>query len=198
MKKLFPLFSLLIVAALAISACGAATASTPERDSSAPANPAAQANDGLTYKVTGDTVEVYANDVLVAKVKFLTKVDNMPTEWLRDREGISYLYQSGIGNEVKLEVTLLENGAFAADGDAFQVGETTLGKVNDSADALVFADTSGKYTITGWSFGIAFGPHKAEDDKAGYVLKDRHNAINWDGRPEYWLNPTGKPVQVGQ
>ncbi len=158
----------------------------------------AQASEGVTYKVNGDTVEVYSNDVLVAKVKFLTKVDNMPTEWLRDREGISYLYQSGIGNEVKLEVTLLENGAFAADGDAFQVGETTLGKVNDSADALVFADTPGKYTITGWSFGIAFGPYKAEDDKAGYVLKDRHNAINWDARPEYWLNPTGSPVQVGQ
>lgn len=212
--KLSPLFvflSMLALAGLACSAsfnppcvslgdaCNKAATPAPAEASQAEAVPAAvQAQTATSYEVKGDTVEVFADGKMIAKVKFVTKVDNMPTEWLRDREGIMYLYQSGIGNEVKLEVTLLENGAFAADGDAFQVGETTLGKVNDSADALVFADTPGKYTITGWSFGIAFGPHKAEDDKAGFVLKDRHNAINWDARPEYWLNPTGSPVQVGQ
>ncbi|EKD80567.1 MAG: hypothetical protein ACD_40C00055G0004 [uncultured bacterium] len=162
------------------------------------AAPQATTQGETSYKVNGDTVEVYASDTLIAKIRFLTKVDNMPTEWLRDRP-VAYLYQSGIGNEVKLEITLFENGAFASDGDAFQFGDTTLGKVNDSADALVFADIPGKYNLTGWSFGIAFSAYRASDDKAGNVLEDRHNAINWDSRPEYWLNPTGDtPVQVNQ
>lgn len=151
-----------------------------------------------TYKVDGNTVMVYSGEALIAKVEFLSSQDNNPSEWLKDRPGIGYLYQSGVHNSAKIKVTLYKGGAFAMDGDQFVVDGQTLGKKDDPSDAIVFADQAGTYTVEGWSFGAAFGPWNGKDDKAGFVLQDRRAATGFDGRAEYWLDPTGKPVLVGQ
>lgn len=158
--------------------------------------PAAQGENST--KVDDNVVKVFSEGKLIAEVTFVTTVDNMPTEWLRDREGVLYLYQSGIGNKVDLKVTLYDGGSFAIDGDWMVYGGADLGKINDSADFRAFADKPGTYTFSASSFGLAVGPYRANDDKAGFVLADRRSADNGDHRPEYWLDPTGKPVEIGQ
>lgn len=159
--------------------------------------PATEEDDAsATYSVDGDTVMVYADGELIAEVTFVTTVDNMPTEWLRDREGIAYLYQSGIGNQVELIVALHEHGAFAIDGDWMSYGDADLGIVDNSADFRAFADGAGTYRFTASSFGLAVGSFRSDSDKAGFVLQDRRNADNGDGRPEYWLDPAGEVVEI--
>jgi len=160
-------------------------------------NTAAQAGAATSYEVKGDTVEVFADGKMIAEVKFVTKVDNMPTEWLKDREGVAYLYQSGISNQVKLIVTLYDNGSFSIDGDWMKFGNTNLGIVDNASDFRAFADTPGEYHFTASSFGLAVGPYRS-DDKAGFVLADRRSA-DGDSRPEYWLPSNGdSPKEVGK
>ncbi len=178
---------------ITISAAATADAESVPAQSN---TPAAQAENST--KVDGNVVKVFSEGKLIAEVTFVTTVDNMPTEWLRDREGVSYLYQSGIGNEVDLKVTLYDGGSFAIDGDWMVYGGADLGKINDSADFRAFADKPGTYTFSASSFGLAVGPYRANDDKAGFVLADRRSADNGDNRPEYWLDPTGKSVEIGQ
>jgi len=115
----------------------------------------------------------------------------MPTEWLKDRP-VAYLYQSGIGNRVELEITLFEGGAFAMDGDWATAGGKDLGIVDDAADFLLFADAPGTYKVTASSFGLAVGTYNGDQDKAGNVLTDRRNADGWDGRPVWYFSPDGK------
>lgn len=191
-KKLTVLISLLLVASFLLAACGTATA-TPE-PTAAPA--AGEVTDGFT--IVGQTVKVYSEGKLIAEVRFATTVDNMPTEWLRDREGILYLYQSGIGNQVNIEVTLYDGGTFAIDGDWMFYEKANLGKINEAADFRAFADKAGTYAFAASSFGLAVGPYRASDDKAGFVLADRRAADNADNRPEYWLDPDGAAVKIDQ
>lgn len=163
----------------------------------APAAPAAAKVEApAASAISGDIVTVKdTNGVALATIKFVTKVDNMPTEWLKDRMGIFYLYQSGIGNQVELKITLFEGGAFAMDGDWASVDGQDLGKVNDPADFLLFADQPGTYKVTVSSFGLAVGIYRSTDDKAGFVLADRKNATN-DDRPVYWLDPDGTVTEL--
>jgi hypothetical protein len=195
------LFFLLSTLAIVLTACGSATpvpaAEAPQAEAPAAAQAQNLTTENLTYEVSGDTVEVFAGDKAIAKIVFKTKVDNMPTEWLKNRTGVAYLYQSGIGNKVQLEITLYEGGTFALDGDAVTVESQTLGVVNDPADVMVFADTAATYNVTGYSFGLAVGPVKDDQDKAGYVLSDRKAATN-DNRPIFWLNPSGAPAQINK
>lgn len=199
MKKcLYVLFVLVLV----LSACAApgspAAATASESSAAQPTSAPAQGPADSSYSVSGDTVTVSASGKTIASVKIVTKVDNMPTEWLKGREGVVYLYQSGIGNQVELIVTLYENGAFAIDGDWMKIGNTDLGKVNDSADFRAFADNPGEYHFTASSFGLAVGVYRDANDKAGFVLADRRNADN-DNRPEYWLpSDGGQPQEVGK
>lgn len=161
--------------------------------------PAAQSQDNSaapTYKVDGNTVMVYSGETLIAKIEFTQLVDNNPSEWLKDRPGIGFLYQSGVNNTAKMKITLFEGGSFAMDGDQFVVAGQTLGKKDNPEDVIVFADKAGTYDIEGWSFGASFGPWNGSEDKAGFTLADRRAATGYDNRPEFWLDPTGKPVLV--
>jgi hypothetical protein len=164
------------------------------------AAPAAQAQTATcSYKVSGKTVTVFSNDTLIAKVVFTSNfVDNNPSEWLKGRAGVCYLYQSGVGNNVTFEVTLYAGGTFAIDGDWAKYANQDLGIVNNSADFMAFADQPGSYKLSGSTIGLAIGIVKDENDKAGYVYTDRNNATGNDGRPIYFLNLNGGAAQINK
>lgn len=197
-KKLFPFVVIFMITSLACSLF------TPkgEPTNTPPTAVAAQANestaDAVTYKVEKNHAWVYASEGSLLAEVIAPKGIDLPSEWLKDREGVHYLFQSGIDRKVELTVTLYKGAAFAIDGDWMKVGDTDLGKVNDGADFRAFADTPGEYHFTASSFGLAIGPFRSEGDKAGFVLADRRNADGNDGRPEYWLNLDGSAVQIGQ
>jgi len=175
-------------------------AATEPADSSSPQEPAANPStaDAVTYKVEKNHAWVYASDgSLLAEVIAPTGTD-LSSEWLKDREGVHYLFQSGINRKVELTVTLYKGAAFAIDGDWMQFNGMDLGIIDNSADFRAIADAPDTYKFTASSFGLAIGPYRADDDKAGFVLADRRSADNFDNRPEYWLDPAGNPVQIGQ
>lgn len=171
----------------------APTAVVPVDPANPPQDPAAPAgNSGEAYTASNGTVVVGDN---LCTVEFTLSVDNHPTEWLNQRPGILYLYQSGIGNQVEFTLTVNQGCSVAIDGDWINVDGVDYGVQNDPSDVIVFFDQPGVYTVKAASFGMAVGVYGEGEDRAGNVLADRRAATH-DNRPEWWIPASGDPIQI--
>lgn len=96
-------------------------------------------------------------------------------------EGCNYFY-SGV-DESQFIVVELTGGAFAADGDGFEVSGYTYGTLGNTDDALIFADAPGVYRFTAHNFQICVAADllTAKADRANLQQPERY--------PEYAIAP---------
>ena len=136
---------------------------------------------GLVVWLNSDRGEIVSDDFQeVATIVIngdLTHVFASPTE----AEGCGYFY-SGVGQTqfVTIELT---GGAFAADGDGFEVNGFTYGTLGNTDDALIVADAPGIYRFTAHDFKICIAANLtiARADRAVSQQPERY--------PEFIITP---------
>lgn len=103
--------------------------------------------------------------------------------WANQSVSCVYEVEPGVGQMRNIVLTLYEGGAFAADGDAFQVADQMYGVVNHRDDVIVFGEDMGQYSFAAYSFGLCVA------ESLDTALQARRAASGYDDRPEYALSP---------
>lgn len=136
----------------------------------------------VVFLLNRDTGEVVGDDFQeVATIVINGDLTHVFASTEDENQGCGYFY-SGV-DETQFIVIELTGGAFAANGDSFEVGGSTYGELGNTDDALIFADALGVYRFTANDFKICISRDLA------IVKADRTISQQPDRYIEYAISP---------